>query len=559
VTPMSSDAPSVPATATCPSPPGWLRVTAFTLPSVTLAIVAHLAAGGTPPNLPLVALLMGTVGILTASLRPTRRRLPQVIVGVVAVQVGVHVALLNHHQAALAAPQPGGPGMLLAHAAAALALAWCSPAARRRCGAPRFAPCAASCESHIPLSSASAGRRTCRTPGFSPGRRDRHESARDEDLREHPDRAAAAGALHRAAGGPGRVLPRHYLCSSCPQGVRVPTFRPTHLRLARRGAVASALAAAAVLLLAGPASAHVTVGADDTARGADNAILTIRVPTEEDNSVTTKIDIKFPTKNPIASVKPAPKPGWTVSTKTIKFNPPIKTDDGIVTDGVGEVVYTATSNANGIPVGGFEAFQILVGPLPDAADVAFPTVQTYSNGKTVGWVEPITDHNNPPDNPAPVLSLTAASADTGQATAGSAAPTATASAGTSSTESGGSAATNTSAQLSNYATTSDANNGQDLRRHRHRHRSAGPRHRGGRPHPGTTTLGHRRIRRKTAHQQLNGLMTGCGVSGYARHPLASRQGLDERRTFAGKIIGGRKDNRGNDDAGCVLPPVTGGK
>ena len=154
----------------------------------------------------------------------------------------------------------------------------------------------------------------------------------------------------------------------------------------------------AVLALAAPASAHVTVAADDSTRAADDAILTFRVPNEEDKAVTVKVDIKFPTKNPIASVKPAPKPGWTITTKTVKFNPPIKTDDGTITDGVGEVIYTATSPANGIPVGGFEAFQILVGPLPDAATVAFPTVQTYSSGKVVRWIEPVTDPANPPEN-----------------------------------------------------------------------------------------------------------------------------------------------------------------
>ena len=174
---------------------------------------------------------------------------------------------------------------------------------------------------------------------------------------------------------------------------------------------ASGVVIVGALLLAAPASAHVTIATDDSARGAADAILTFRVPNEEDAAVTTKIDIKFPTKNPIASVKPAPKPGWTVTTKTVTFAPPIKTDDGTITEGVGEVIYTAKGAANGIPVGGFDAFQILVGPLPDAPGVAFPTVQTYSNGKTSAWVEPVTDPANPPDNPAPVLALATAAGE----------------------------------------------------------------------------------------------------------------------------------------------------
>ena len=181
---------------------------------------------------------------------------------------------------------------------------------------------------------------------------------------------------------------------------------------ARRAAIVSGAAGLIVLVVAAPASAHVTVSADDTTQGAGDAILTFRVPNEQDAAVTTKIDIKFPTTNPIASIKPAPKSGWTVTTKTVTFATPIKTDDGTLTEGVGEVIYTAKGNANGIPVGGFEAFQILVGPLPDAGSVAFPTVQTYSNGKTSSWIEPVTDPSTPPDNPAPVLTLTSAG-DTG--------------------------------------------------------------------------------------------------------------------------------------------------
>jgi hypothetical protein len=45
-------------------------------------------------------------------------------------------------------------------------------------------------------------------------------------------------------------------------------------------------------------------------------------------------------------------PGWTITTKPVKFDPPIKTDDGDITDGVGEIIYTAAPGSKGIPVGG---------------------------------------------------------------------------------------------------------------------------------------------------------------------------------------------------------------
>jgi periplasmic copper chaperone A len=215
-------------------------------------------------------------------------------------------------------------------------------------------------------------------------------------------------------------------------------------RPARRGSAVAVFAAVTLLGLAVPASAHVTVAADDATKSADDATLTFRVPNERDDAVTMKLDITFPTKNPIASVKPEPKTGWTVTMKTVKFNPPIKTDDGTITSGIGEVVYTATSKTFGIPVGQADSFAILVGPLPDTDTVAFPTVQTYSNGQVVSWVEPVTDSENPPENPAPVLSLAPAAS------------------GASTGKSSPSVAAAKVPDLSAYATTSQADNARNL-------------------------------------------------------------------------------------------------
>ena len=222
---------------------------------------------------------------------------------------------------------------------------------------------------------------------------------------------------------------------------------PSHpTSISRRLGVAAAAAAISVIAFAGSASAHVTVSADDSAKAAPDSILTFRVPNESDAATTTKVDIKLPTKDPIASVMPAPVPGWVVTTKPVKFDPPIKTDDGTITDGVGEVVYTAAPGSKGIPVGGFAAFQILVGPLPDADQVAFPVVQTYSNGEVSAWVEPVTDPANPPENPTAILALQPATGTE----AGAAAPE---------------AAVSTAApavDVSNLATQSDANTGRNL-------------------------------------------------------------------------------------------------
>jgi uncharacterized protein YcnI len=193
---------------------------------------------------------------------------------------------------------------------------------------------------------------------------------------------------------------------------------PSLPRVSGRTAAALFVVAVAAVAVAAPASAHVTVGADDAHQGADDSILTFRVPNEEAAANTVKVTISFPTKTPLPSVLPAPKQGWTLATTKTTFNPPITTDDGTITDGTTQVVYTAKSTADGIPVGDFDTFQILVGPLPPkATSLAFPTMQTYSDGKTVSWIQPITDPANEPDNPAPTLDLIPAAAAAGAGSA----------------------------------------------------------------------------------------------------------------------------------------------
>lgn len=180
-----------------------------------------------------------------------------------------------------------------------------------------------------------------------------------------------------------------------------------------RLAAAVVLAVGVVVGGAGAASAHVSVDAGGARQGEDDALLTFRVPNERVGATTVALDIKFPTRTPIASVKAAPKPGWTVTTKRSALTTPITTPDGEITQAVTEVIYKATSPATGIPEDTFDTFELLVGPLPTGAEsIAFPTVQTYSNGDVSSWIEP-TLAGTEPAHPAPVLRLAPAGAGGG--------------------------------------------------------------------------------------------------------------------------------------------------
>lgn len=178
-----------------------------------------------------------------------------------------------------------------------------------------------------------------------------------------------------------------------------------HSRTMRVLAMSVALALGLVLAGAGTASAHVSVDAGSARQGEDDALLTFRVPNERTDARTVMVDIKFPVKTPLASVKPAAKTGWAVTTKRTTLATPITTADGDITQGVAEVIYKADSTADGIPEDTFETFQMLVGPLPSGvATIAFPTVQTYSNGDISSWIEPAVAGMEPA-HPAPVLRL----------------------------------------------------------------------------------------------------------------------------------------------------------
>lgn len=184
----------------------------------------------------------------------------------------------------------------------------------------------------------------------------------------------------------------------------------------RRVGVVTALAAAGVLTAAGIASAHVTVHPESYAKGATDGVLTFRVPNEEDTASTTKVRVFLPTDHPVLGVLVTPQEGWTAKVTNTKLKTPVKTDDGTITDAVSEITWTGGR----IGAGQYEDFNVAFGQLPDdTAQLTFKTLQTYSDGKTVRWIEEAAKGDEEPENPAPVLKLTAkgASDDAGTSAA----------------------------------------------------------------------------------------------------------------------------------------------
>ncbi|MFD3544376.1 YcnI family protein [Streptomyces sp. NPDC058655] len=171
--------------------------------------------------------------------------------------------------------------------------------------------------------------------------------------------------------------------------------------------LAAALAAGSVLVLSGPAFAHVSVQPGEAAKGG-YATINFKVPNERDNASTTQLEVNFPIDQPLTSVMPQDIPGWTVKVETSDLAQPLTVHGKQITKAVTKVTWSGGK----IESGKFQQFPLSVGKLPENADqMVIKAIQTYDNGEVVRWIEEPKEGAAEPQNPAPVLKLTAAEAD----------------------------------------------------------------------------------------------------------------------------------------------------
>jgi periplasmic copper chaperone A len=163
--------------------------------------------------------------------------------------------------------------------------------------------------------------------------------------------------------------------------------------------------AGGALMLTSTASAHVAL---QPSEAPSQAFVRedVRVPNEQDNASTTKVDVRLPDGFLFASY--APVPGWKVKVTKEKLAKPIKTEDGEVT----EQVTRMTWSGGKIAPGQFQDFPISVQiPGKAGSTLTFKAVQTYDNGDVSRWI-------GPPDaeEPAPQVKVTAAEGETASTT-----------------------------------------------------------------------------------------------------------------------------------------------
>ncbi|MEV0602325.1 YcnI family protein [Streptomyces sp. NPDC050315] len=193
----------------------------------------------------------------------------------------------------------------------------------------------------------------------------------------------------------------HTLPSDSPAAA--PSRRRTVLR---RLPLVGGAAAGAVLLLAGPAFAHVTIQPGQAAKG-DYATVDFKVPNERDDASTVKVEVDLPADHPLASAMPQPVPGWDVKVTKEKLDKPIESHGEKLTEAVTKITWTGGK----IEPGQFQQFPVSIGALPEDADqLVFKALQTYDNKEVVRWIEPAKEGAPEPENPAPVLKLVDAGA-----------------------------------------------------------------------------------------------------------------------------------------------------
>ncbi|ALV38601.1 hypothetical protein AS200_16850 [Streptomyces sp. CdTB01] len=163
------------------------------------------------------------------------------------------------------------------------------------------------------------------------------------------------------------------------------SLHPT-ARIGRRLSLAGAAALTATLALAAPASAHAEVEADTPQALAENVTLSFVSEAESNSAGFTELRIVLPEGIAPGDVTldEAPK-GWKLKL----------TSDG----------YSIAGPA--LKPGADGEHKIKVRQLPDAKEIAFKTVETYSDGKVSRWIE-LPTGGAEPEQPAPVLKLKAA-------------------------------------------------------------------------------------------------------------------------------------------------------
>jgi uncharacterized protein YcnI len=144
------------------------------------------------------------------------------------------------------------------------------------------------------------------------------------------------------------------------------------------------------------AAAHVTLAPPEWEAGGF-ARFVVRVPNERDNAATTKVTVRFPEQ--VIEARFQPIEGWDREIEMTQLDQPIEEEGE---EPITEKIDTVTWSGGRIQPGEFQEFGVSF-QVPEAEPgtmLAFPSIQTYSNGEVVRWIGP-----EESDEPAPLVEV----------------------------------------------------------------------------------------------------------------------------------------------------------
>jgi uncharacterized protein YcnI len=161
------------------------------------------------------------------------------------------------------------------------------------------------------------------------------------------------------------------------------------------------LLAAGVLLAPATAQAHISLHPNSIPAGAF-ATLDVRVPGEQEGAYVKKVDVLFP--QGFVGVNYENVPGWSTKVIETKLATPIKEGGETIDTDVSQIVWTWVGPLGKVSNGQFVNFPLSLAIPDNAAGKAleYRTVQTYSNGQVVHWIDP----SLTAEHPAPRINVT---------------------------------------------------------------------------------------------------------------------------------------------------------
>jgi periplasmic copper chaperone A len=161
--------------------------------------------------------------------------------------------------------------------------------------------------------------------------------------------------------------------------------------------------AVSAVMFTAAAQAHISLHPNTIPAGAF-ATLDVRVPGEQEGAYVKKVDVLFPPG--FTGVDYENVPGWSTKVIETKLATPIKEDGETINTEVSQIVWTWVGPLGKVNNAQFINFPLSLAVPTNTAGKAlqFRTVQTYSNGQVVHWIDP----SLTAEHPAPRINVTPA-------------------------------------------------------------------------------------------------------------------------------------------------------